>query len=57
MRLAISSGNIDLYLMKLVVRPPPISYVEGLVTEKTNKTTNCLLTWRVGASIEALGFK
>jgi hypothetical protein len=40
MRLTISSENIDLYLMKLVIRPPPISYVEGLVTEKTNKTTN-----------------
>jgi hypothetical protein len=40
MRLTISSENIDLYLMKLVLMPPPISYVEGLVTEKTNKTTN-----------------
>jgi hypothetical protein len=57
MRLTISSENVDLYLMKLVIRPPPISYVEGLVTEKTNKTTNCLLTWRVWDCIEALGFK
>jgi len=40
MRLTISSENIDLYLMELVIRPPPISYVERLVTEKTNKTTN-----------------
>jgi hypothetical protein len=40
MRLTIFAENIDLYLMKLVIRPPPTSYVEGLVTEKTNKTTN-----------------